>query len=163
MFPPNARQGASLVDACRQTSSTFAAGSGCRRSGRVRATARRGIAVVELALYLPLLLLLVFGSIDCCAMIYLDHSCCIAAYEGARTAIPKGAKDANVRAAVESILAARKVNNATITVSPASVETLASGTPISITVAAPCNSNAFIASWFFRNSSVSSAITMVKE
>ena len=55
-----------------------------RRLRRPRRAERGGIAVVELALYLPLLLMLVMGSIDCCAMIYLDHSCCIAGYEGVR-------------------------------------------------------------------------------
>ena len=43
--------------------------------------------MVELAICLPVLILLLFGTIEACAIIYLNQSLKIAAYEGARVSL----------------------------------------------------------------------------
>jgi hypothetical protein len=46
---------------------------------------RRGLATVEMALVLPLLLLLIFGAIDCALQIHVMHRMTNAAREAARS------------------------------------------------------------------------------
>ena len=48
---------------------------------------------------LPIIVLLVIGTIEACSMVFLKQSLAIAAYEGARTAIIPGATKAQVEAA----------------------------------------------------------------
>ena len=52
---------------------------------------RHGAATVEFAVVLPLLVLLVFGSVELTRGLMLRHSADNAAYEAARTAIVPGA------------------------------------------------------------------------
>ena len=52
---------------------------------------RRGVAASELAVCLPVIVLLVLAMIEACTMIFLKQSLTVAAYEGVRTAIePNG-------------------------------------------------------------------------
>ena len=51
-----------------------------------RAT-RRGVAAVELAVCLPVIILLVFGAIEASSFIFLKQSLNVAAYEGIRESI----------------------------------------------------------------------------
>ena len=55
---------------------------------------RRGIAAVELAVCLPVIVLLVFGSIEASSFIFLKQSLNVSAYEGIREAIRVGSNNA---------------------------------------------------------------------
>ena len=52
-----------------------------------RLATRRAAAAAELAICLPLIVMLVMASIEACTMIFLDHGLTIASYEGVRVAI----------------------------------------------------------------------------
>jgi hypothetical protein len=123
---------------------------------------RRGAAIPELAVCIPLLILLTVAAIEACAMIYLKQSATIAAYEGARVALIAGASRTNVIAQCNLILSERRVNGATVTVSPdpavAPVNTF-----IAVTVTAPCAPNSPIAGSFFARRSVVGHVEMMKE
>src|SRR4051812_6778337 len=68
---------------------------------------RSGNAVLDMALVLPLLIMITFGAVEYGFALYLKHSLQSAAREGARAAIVAGATATNVQDAVDaSMLAA---------------------------------------------------------
>ena len=83
---------------------------------------RRGVAATEFAVCLPIVLVIVFGSIESCTMIFLKQSLAVAAYEGARVAIEQG-DNAGVIAASNQILIDRNVNGGSIETVPADLTT----------------------------------------
>src|SRR5262245_57067388 len=95
---------------------------------------RRGVAATEFAVCLPIIVLLVIGTIEACSMIFLKQSLAVAAYEGARTAIIPGATKADVETACNQILADRDVAGATVTIKPTNIEALNPGDFVDVTV-----------------------------
>jgi Flp pilus assembly protein TadG len=108
---------------------------------------RRGMAIC-----LPMLSLLVFGSIQACDLIYLKHALTSAAYEGSLEMARPSATNASVLARVQQMLAARQVTSANVSLTPVglNVATTTPGTTVTITasaITAP-NSEALRASSF---------------
>jgi Flp pilus assembly protein TadG len=130
---------------------------------RRRLDSRRGAAAAELAICLPLIVMLVLASIEACSMIFLDHSLTIASYEGVRVAINFDGTNADVLERCNEIIDERDVADANIAINPANVASVARGQPIAITVSAPCNSNTIIPPWFYGGRTLSVTTTMVKE
>lgn len=79
-----------------------------------KASERRGAAVVELAFVLPVLIALVFGSIELCQRIYTRQSVVIAAYEACRVATRQTSTTESVRSACETLLEQQGIVGATI-------------------------------------------------
>jgi Flp pilus assembly protein TadG len=123
----------------------------------------RGAAAAEMAICLPLMVMLVLGSIETCSMIYLRHSLTIASYEAARVAIDFDATNTEVLARCQEILDAREVADADIDIEPDDVTMVERGQPIAITVSAPSDSNNIIPAWFYGGKTLSHRMTMVKE
>ena len=88
---------------------------------------RRGIAAVEFAVCLPVLVLVVFGSIEACTMVFLKESLTVAAYEGSRTALEPTATEADVTARCLEVLTDRNVQGGTVQVLPADIAAVAAG------------------------------------
>lgn len=130
-----------------------------RTSGR---PTRRGVAVAELAICLPMLVLLTLGTIETCSMIYLKQSLSIAAYEGARVALIPTATNRNAVAQCDQILDDRGIQYASVNVSP-NVSRASSGTMINVDISAPCDANGVLPSVFFRGRNVSATVVMMKE
>jgi hypothetical protein len=130
---------------------------------RRRIEPRRGAAAAEMAICLPLLVMLVLGSIETCSMIYLRHSLTIASYEAARVAIDFDGTNTAVLERCQEILDAREVADADIDIVPPDVELVERGQPISITVSAPSDSNNILPPWFYSGKTLSHRMTMVKE
>jgi len=124
---------------------------------------RKAGAVVELAVSLPLLFLLVMGSIETCTMIFLDHSLTVTAYEGIRVAVRYDSTTEMTRDRCEEIIAARRVNGAVVEIVPEDVSAVERGEPIAVTISAPCVENSAMAPWFYGGRTMSARITMVKE
>jgi Flp pilus assembly protein TadG len=133
------------------------------RLRRRRIALRRAAAAAEMAICLPLMVMLVLGSIETCSMIYLRHSLTIASYEGARVAIDFDGTNAAVLARCQELLDAREVIDAEISVEPANVSTVPRGQPIAVTVSAPSDSNNIVPAWFYAGKTLSASMTMVKE
>jgi hypothetical protein len=125
--------------------------------------ARRAAAAAELAICMPVLVTLVLASIEACTMIFLDHSLSITSYEGVRVAINYDATNAQVMARCNEIIAERGVADATVSLNPSNVANVQRGFPITITVSAPCDSNAIIPAWFYGGRTLIESTTMVKE
>jgi Flp pilus assembly protein TadG len=134
-----------------------------RRTGRHGEEARRGAAAAELAICLPLFVLLVLASIEACTMIFLDHGLTITSYEGVRVAIRYDGTNSQVLARCNEIITQRSIADATVTTNPANVANVDRGEPIAVTVTAPCDSNMIIPPWFYGGRTLSVTTTMVKE
>lgn len=133
------------------------------RLGRRRAAPRRAAAAAELAICLPLLVMLLLASLEACSMIFLDHSLTIASYEGVRVAINYDGTDSAVLARCNQIVDDRGVADATVSINPGNVASVPRGQPIAITVSAPCDANAILPPWFYGGRTLSVTNTMVKE
>lgn len=132
-----------------------------RRSINTR-TGRRGAAVVEFAVCLPVLVTLVLGAIECCSMIFLDQSLKVTAYEGIRAAVKSGAAVGAGRTRANQIIAERNLQQAQVRFTPNNPENASRGTPITIRVTAPCRPNSVTSLSFFSGSLETTAV-MIKE
>lgn len=99
---------------------------------------RRGNALVEAAVVLPVLLSLAFGTVEFGHFFYMKHLLQSAAREGARAAIPGSATNADVTTAVNRVLNSAGIPQAnyTTTLSPATISGQPEGTAITVTVTA---------------------------
>lgn len=134
-----------------------------RRIHADQASSRRAIAASELAVCLPILVLLVLAMIESCTMIFLKQSLTVASYEGIRNAIEPNATSTTVKAASNAVLADRRVNGAVVTITPTNFETIPRGQYVTVTVSAPASRNSVIPGSFFRGRTLSSTATMMKE
>jgi len=124
---------------------------------------RRGVATTELAVCLPVIVLLVVATVEACSMIYLKQTLSIAAYEGVRTAISNGATVADVRAACDQILDDRQVEGGTVTVKPSNIGSLNPGEFVDVTVTAPCDGNTVVPNRFYRGRTLTATASMAIE
>lgn len=121
----------------------------CRETSRSRAP-RRGMAVTELAVCLPLLALIVFGSIQACNLIYLRHGLVTAAYEGTLELAKPNATTNSVEARIQQVLDARGITNSNIRVTPNGLEVAEAprGTVYRLRVRAQVAPNMPLSGWF---------------
>lgn len=135
------------------------------RRARLRRGAgkRRGVALVEFAITLPLFVMIVLGTIEACNVIYLKQSCEIAAYEAVRATLIKGTTLGSCTLRANNVLTQRGVQGATVTITPAGFDTAAYGTNITVNVTAPCNSNGWFPGWFYNGRNVVGEVVMMKE
>lgn len=124
---------------------------------------RRAAAAAELALTLPLIVFLLLASLEACSMIFLDHSLTIASYEGVRMGINYDATNTSVINRCNQIINEREVSGTQITINPSNVANINRGERLTVTVSAPCDSNAILPLWFYGGRTLSVSTTMVKE
>ena len=135
-----------------------------RKKSRCKARAlRSGAAVVELAVCLPILTLITLATIESSAMIFLQQSLSVAAYEGARVALVPSATEENARYQTELILTGRTVQGATVTVSPNNFDVLPAGTWIQVVASAPFSQNSLAGGWLFNGNTLTATVEMMKE
>ncbi len=121
-----------------------------QRSNRHSDSNHRGTATVELAVCLPMLAVLVFGSIQACDLIFLKHAVTAAAYEGTLELVRPDSTTAKVQTRVEQVLDLRNVTDYTVTIRPNGVNLAetAAGTPITVVVTANVSSNLMLSGFF---------------
>ena len=124
---------------------------------------RNATAVVELAITLPVFVLILLGTIETTTMIFLEQSLEICAYQGARVALIPSSTAAKVNSSCATVHADRKVKSATVSVSPANYETLPYGTLIQVQVTAPCSNNSPFSPWFYGGRSLTGEVTLMME
>jgi Flp pilus assembly protein TadG len=134
-----------------------------RRQKRGAGPARRGLAAVEAAVCLPVIVALVLGTIETCNMIFLDETLLLSAYEGARVAIRADATNTTVTAACNTLPTARGIVGTSVGFSAEDVSKVARGAQITVTVSAPCNTNSPMKLWFYKDRTLSESVVMVKE
>jgi len=124
---------------------------------------RSGVAATELAVCLPVLMLLVLATIESCTMIFLKQSLTVAAYEGTRSALEQNAVPGHVRQAIRDVLDERGVSDGNITLNPPNFHIRPQGSYIEITVSAPADGNSILPVGFYRGRTLSATATMMKE
>ena len=123
---------------------------------------RIGAAVVEFAVCLPLIMLIVLGTIEAGSLLFLKQTLVQAAYEGAKVAIASG-DEARVNQAVGAVVASRNLNNVQVQFTPSDIANVPAGETITITISAPGDSNSFIPFGPFENQIVQTSASMVRE
>lgn len=129
----------------------------------IHAPRRRGAATVELAMCLPVLALLVFGSIETASFIFLKQTLQVAAYEGIREAIRNGADDGGAQSSARAILASRAVRDADVRFPLGSITSLTRGQQVVIEVSAPTRTNSPLAGQWVPNRTLTARLVMLKE
>lgn len=118
--------------------------------------------MVELALCLPILLIITFGSIEAANSIYLKQTLTEVAYETARIAATQGHTEQDARTRAAEILAARGISDAVVEITPAIDANTVAGTPITIHITAPSSSNSIGPQMYFQDATMSTNVVMVR-
>lgn len=114
-----------------------------------RARDRGGVAATEFAICLPIIIVLAFGSIEACSMIYMKQAATIAAYEGARTANAIGATTSDVEATCNQIFTDRGLSGAVIATTPSEVSLATPGSYIVVQCTIPNKGNSVLSASTF--------------
>ncbi len=108
------------------------------------ARSRLGTATVELAVCLPILVVIGFGSIEATNAIFLKDRLTSAAYEGARAATTPGQTSAGATTVATSVLTQFGISGGSITITPTVTASTATGTQVTVTASAPFGSNSWM-------------------
>ncbi len=124
---------------------------------------KRGTAVVELAVCLPVIVLLVFASLEGANMLFLRQAVVQSAYETAKSVAKTNGVQSRAVTLGKQVLSSRGVVTPTITFSPANVQALAPGSPFSVSVAVPGDSRSITGFGPFHGLTIRAQAAMVKE
>jgi Flp pilus assembly protein TadG len=104
-----------------------------------RRRGRRGLALVEAALFLPLLIVLLFGLIEYGWMFLKAQQIANASRNGARAGVLVGATNSEVSSAVTQVMTAANLDDSgyTLSTSPGDVSTAAAGSVVTVSVVVP--------------------------
>ena len=117
---------------------------------------RRGAATVEAAVCLPVILLLLFGSMEAANAVFLKQTATMAAYEGAATGSHPNGTSASVRERCRAVLEARNISQFRVDVNPPSLsEQTPIGTPLYVRVTIPASEAAMGPLWLYEGREVS--------
>lgn len=126
-------------------------------------TRRRGTATVELAICLPLIVLVAMGAIEGASLIFLKQNLTQSAYEGAKLAITRGATNAAVVQATQQVLVGRTLDRARVETRPRNIASARRGELITVRVVAPSDSNSLFPFGVFSTRNVVGTAVMAKE
>jgi hypothetical protein len=124
---------------------------------------RSGTATIELAVSLPVLMLVVLGALQTVSSIYLKQSLLVASYEGCRVGIEHAGSHQSITNRVNQILSEREIINPTITITPSDFSTLQTGDLITVQVEAPLVGNTFFGTSFIPTAAASADCVMMCE
>lgn len=123
---------------------------------------RRGVAAVETALCMPLLVILIFGAIELSNAVFLKQSLNMAAYEAAKVITRPGDNNTLASTRAQQVLSVRKITSYTLTVSPAVTAATARGTQVTVTIQAPASNLSYGPLRFMTGKTISSSAVMVR-
>jgi Flp pilus assembly protein TadG len=123
---------------------------------------RRGVATVELAICLPVLLLLVVGAIEGSNFIFLKQAVTSAAYESAQVLTRVGGTKAKAESRATEVLSARSIDSSSISFTPASPDGVARGQQVTVSISAPMSANSIGLRWFFDSETVTASVCMLR-
>ena len=121
---------------------------------------KRGIAVVELALLLPILATIVFATIECCSVIRIKQRLGIMAYESARIAVLSESSIDDVRNQCQLLCDDDGLTGFDVSLSPANLGSFDSGQWVTATVTLPLRENSAIGGWFFPSNLLAESVSI---
>lgn len=124
---------------------------------------RRGVAAVETAVVLPVVVLILLATFELCQVLFMRNSVLVAAYEGARVAIVPGARAENVEIVVRDILNQRNLQPASITIQPANFQNQPAESLVTVEIQVSARDNSSMPLLFHRNTLVTENATMMLE
>ncbi len=133
------------------------------RKNQTRRSLRRGAAVVEFAVCLPLIVLIVLGGIQAASMLFLRQTLVQAAFEAVKSGVKVEGSAIRAEAAARAVIEGRELDNVTITVTPGNLEDLPRGEIVEVTVSAPGDDNSLFPFGPFAGRDVIARAVMVKE
>lgn len=132
------------------------------RMTRCRWHNRRGAALTELAICLPLLSIVTLGSIEAANGIYVRQKLVSVAYDLARSAANRGDQDAVIAAKASELFKTYGIKGARFSFSPSNFATVKPGTPITVTVSAPMSRNSIGLTRLYGKIRSTTSLTMTK-
>lgn len=126
---------------------------------------RKGAAAVELAICLPMMVILTLGTLEATDLVFLRQRLVSAAFEAARTTTAPGATSAAGIAAGTTVLTQRGITGGSVTVSPTVTSKTATGTEVTATVVAPFPVNCYMSPFILGLTvdSVTATVTMIRQ
>lgn len=132
---------------------------------------RQGVAAVEAAFCIPVVVILMMGTLEVCSGIFLSESLTVSAYEACRAGIRRRSTAEDVYDRAVEVLAERNVSMPTddngdpvgITIEPSDFSELDALDPIKITITAPTSGNSIYIFDSFYDRSVTVSVSMVRE
>lgn len=125
---------------------------------------RQGLATTEIAICLPIIIILMLAVVETCTVIFLKESVTLSAYEGSRAGIRKQGTNANATTKVTEFLTGRGISFDPdfLTISSPGFDDAAEMQHVTVTVRVPCEGNTY-AGWIFSGRYVGASVTMRKE
>ncbi len=154
-----------LVDSRVLFVKTRSQNSGMIVSANSQATDRRcrlGTAATEMAIAMPLLITLVFGSIELANAIFLRQSLNMAAYEAAKIITRPGSNETLARSRCDEVLTIRKVTVYTLSFSPTVTTATPRGTQVTVTLVATVPNLSYGPVQFMAGKTMTSTVVMVR-
>lgn len=134
--------------------------SACRSPRK--SSRRRGTATVELAVLLPVILVVVLGAIESASMIFLRQALIQSAYEGAKVAVKSG-DTTLARNFALAVTTGRKINDVAIQFDPADIQSADRGSLVRVSVSASGDNNSVLPFGMFGNRRITAQAIMARE
>lgn len=122
---------------------------------------RTGELTVEMAMCLPVLVMLLFGCYEMARANMLIHSTESAAYEGARVGIIPGASPEKIKSAAGSMLRAVGISNFTVKVTPDVIKN--DTKEVTVEISAPFKANTSIPTMYIQDPTFRGSCTLSRE
>ena len=121
------------------------------------------MAAVEAAFCFPLIVLLMLGTLEVTAGLYLRESLSVCSFEACRVGTRRGATAEDVEDRAMEVLADRGVTGATVVITPNNFSSLSALDPISVEISAPTAGNSIFIFDNLAGRTVRSRVTMIRE
>lgn len=133
------------------------------RNKKRKSNQRRGTATVELAVCLPVIVLVAMGAIEGASMAFLRQTMVQSAYEGVKVSVRRGSNAADGLSAANAVVDGRGLQGVNVSFNPSNPDNASPGDPVTITVTAPGDANSILPFGPFQGRQITVTATMAKE
>lgn len=123
----------------------------------------KGAATVELAVCLPVLVILVLGSLSATSMIFMRQAVVQATYETVKEVVKSEGTVSTATLRGQEVLTFRNIVPTSIEFNPADPESAVEGTPVTVTIRANVDPDKFYSFGPFVGRTIEVSATMAKE
>lgn len=124
---------------------------------------RRGVSVVEVAVTLPLVILMAFGVVEFGRGMMVKHSLEESARAGCRVAVLSDTTTQDVKNIVASSMSIANITDYTVTINPTPLTGVAKMSEVSVTVSVPFDKVAYASGSFLQGKTLTGSCVMSAE